>query len=198
MTLLRHGIDLLLGALVLAVLVVGLATFLVPAVDGRLLAIRSGSMEPSIGVGSLAVAIPADPASLKAGDVVSIELTGGTVLTHRIDAVVEQDDRRMFQLKGDANAAADPVLALPDQLIGRVELTVPWLGYLLAMMSIPVGVAALLSTGGLLITGGWLLDDLAEPDDEEDPRGDWARPEEDPLTVTGALALHHEGGPGRR
>lgn len=198
MTLLRHAIDLLLGALVLAVLVVGLAAFLVPAVDGRLLAIRSGSMEPSIGIGALAVVIPADTASLTAGDVVSIELTGGTVLTHRIDAIVEQDDRRMFRLKGDANAAADPVLALPDQLVGRVEVTVPWLGYLLAMMSIPVGVAALLSTGGLLITAGWLLDDLAEPDEDKSSDAAWAQPDEDPSTVAGAFALHHEGGPGRR
>lgn len=146
----------------------------------------------------LAVAIPADTASLEAGDGVSIELTGGTVLTHRIEAIVEQDDRRMFRLKGDANAAADRVLAVPDQIVGRVEVTVPWLGYLLAMMSIPVGVAALLSTGGLLITAGWLLDDLADPDDDESPDADWASPDEDPSTVTGTLALHHEGGPGRR
>ena len=177
MTALRRGIDLVLAALVLAVLAVGLAAFLAPAAGGRLLAIRSGSMTPSLGVGALALVLPAAPAHLTTGDVVTITLSGGAILTHRIDAIVEQDDRRMFRLKGDANAAADPVLVLPDQLVGQVVLTLPLLGYLLAMMSVPIGVASLLSIGGLLVTAGWLLDDLAEPDDVDDeadtPTIDW-------------------------
>ena len=177
MTALRRGIDLVLAALVLAVLAVGLAAFLAPAAGGRLLAIRSGSMTPSLGVGALALVLPAAPAHLTTGDVVTITLSGGAILTHRIDAIVEQDDRRMFRLKGDANAAPDPVLVLPDQLVGQVVLTLPLLGYLLAMMSVPIGVASLLSIGGLLVTAGWLLDDLAEPDDVDDeadtPTIDW-------------------------
>jgi signal peptidase I len=167
MTALRRGLDLVLAALVLAVLVVGLAAVLAPAGGGRVLAIRSGSMAPSMEVGALAVVMPAQAATLGAGDVVTVSLEGGGMLTHRIDGVVEQDDRRMFRLKGDANAAADPVLVVPGQLVGKVVLTVPWLGYLLAMMSVPIGVLALLSIGGLLVTGGWLLDDLADPDDDD-------------------------------
>ena len=177
MTALRRGIDLVLAALVVVVLAVGLTAFLAPAGGGRLLAIHSGSMTPSMDVGSLALVLPAAPASLATGDVVTVTLDGGTILTHRIDAIVEQDDRRMFRLKGDANAAADPVLVLPDQLVGEVVLTLPWLGYLLAMMSVPIGVTALLSIGGLLVTAGWLLDDLTEPDDVDDvthePTIDW-------------------------
>lgn len=182
MILLRRAIDVLLAGLVVSVVLVGVTALLLPAAGGRALAIRSASMAPSIGVGSIAFVLPTEPAGLAVGDVVSVMLTGGTVLTHRIETVVEQDDRRMFRLKGDANPASDPVLVVPGQLVGEVALTLPLLGYLLAMMSVPVGVAALLSTGGTLIAVGWLLDDLSEPDGDDEPRHDW-QPVDDDLAA---------------
>jgi len=160
-TILRRGLDLALAALVAAVVVVGLTAYLTPAVHGLALAIRSGSMEPAIGVGSLVVVMPQDPATLAVGDVVTISLSGGTVLTHRIHQIVQQDDRRMFRLRGDANPTPDPVLATQEQFLGRVVVTIPWLGYLLALMSMPSGIVALLSFGGLLLIAAWLVDDVA-------------------------------------
>ena len=160
-TILRRGLDLALAALVAAVVVVGLTAYLAPAVHGRALAIRSGSMAPAIGVGSLVVVLPQDPATLAVGDVVTIKLDAGTVLTHRIAEVVQQDDRRMFRLRGDANPAPDPVLATQDQLMGRVVVALPVLGFLLALMSMPSGIVALLSFGGLLLMAAWLVDDVA-------------------------------------
>ena len=171
MDILRRGLDLALAALVAAVLLVGLTAYLAPAVGGRALAIRSGSMAPSIGVGSLAVAVSQDPSTLKVGDVVTVRLAGGTLLTHRIDAVVQQDDRRMFRLRGDANQAPDPVLVTQDQLIGRVVLSVPLLGFLLALMSMPAGVLSLVSIGATLLAAGWLIDELSEAENgDERPR----------------------------
>jgi len=175
MTVLRRGLDLALAALVAAVLLVGLTAYLAPAVDGRALAIRSGSMAPAIGVGSLVVAIPQDAATLQVGDVVTVTLTGGTVLTHRIDAVVQQDDRRMFRLRGDANSGPDPALVTQDQLLGRVIVTVPLLGFLLAMMSMPIGVLSLLSIGATLLAAAWVVDELDEADDDERPERRYAR-----------------------
>ena len=160
-TILRRGLDLALAALVAAVVVVGLTAYLTPAVHGLALAIRSGSMAPAIGVGSLVVVLPQDPATLAVGDVVTIKLDAGTVLTHRIAEVVQQDDRRMFRLRGDANPAPDPVLATQDQLMGRVVVALPVLGFLLALMSMPSGIVALLSFGGLLLIAAWLVDDVA-------------------------------------
>jgi signal peptidase I len=180
MTVLRRGLDLALATLAVSVLVVGLTAYLAPAIGGRALAIRSGSMAPAIGVGALVVAVKQDPASLGAGDVVTVDLGSGTILTHRVDEVVQQDDRRMFRLKGDANPAADPVLVTQDRLVGRVVLALPLLGYLLAMMSMPVGVAALVSIGLLLLTGAWLLDDrIAE-------RRAGTRPKSTPSPAPGA------------
>jgi signal peptidase I len=172
-TILRRGLDLALAALVAAVVVVGLTAYLTPAVHGLALAIRSGSMEPAIGVGSLVVVLPQDPATLAVGDVVTIKLDAGTVLTHRIAEVVQQDDRRMFRLRGDANPAPDPVLATQDQLMGRVVVALPVLGFLLALMSMPSGVIALLSVGGLLLSAAWFVDDVAA--EQADRRARWRR-----------------------
>lgn len=176
MTVLRRGLDLALAALVAAVLLVGLTAYLAPAVDGRALAIRSGSMAPAIGIGSLVVAIPQDPATLQVGDVVTVTLARGTVLTHRIEAVVQQDDRRMFRLRGDANPRADPTLVTQEQLLGRVVVMVPLLGFLLAMMSMPIGVLSLLSIGATLLAAAWLVDELDDAkDDDEKPERRYAR-----------------------
>jgi signal peptidase len=168
MSVLRHAIDVALALLVVAVVAIGLAANLAPQAGARLLAIRSGSMQPTMPVGSLILATAADPADLTVGDVVSVTLDGGATLTHRIAAIVEQDDNRMFELKGDANALHDPVLVVPDQVVGRVDLTIPMLGYLLAMLSMPTGIAALLAIGGTLLTAGWLLDELTDVEADED------------------------------
>jgi signal peptidase I len=206
MNVLRRGLDLALAVLVTAVLLVGLTAYLAPAIGGRALAIRSGSMAPAIGVGSLVVAVKQDPATLQVGDVVTVGLSGGAVLTHRIDEVVQQDDRRMFRLRGDANSGADPALVTQDQLLGRVVLTMPLLGFLLALMAMPSGVVALLSTGGILLTAAWLLDDQADTTSHK-PRKRRVRPSVDVLDwslddptdpAAGMLDLGYEAGRGRR
>jgi signal peptidase len=162
MTVFRRGLDLVLVALVVAVVLVGLASYLAPAVGGRALAIRSGSMVPAIGVGSLVIAVPVDPAAVRIGDVVTIGLPSGVILTHRVEEIVQQDDRRMFRLRGDANPSPDPALVTQDQLRGRVDVVIPLLGYLAAMLSSPVGVVALLLIAATLVVAGWFLDDLTE------------------------------------
>ena len=159
MTAIRRVIDLLLLAWLATILVVGLSIHLAPALGGRVLAIRTGSMEPAIPVGSLVVAIAADPARLVEGDVVAISLRAGTIVTHRVDAIVLQDDRRSFRTRGDANDLADPVLIVPDQLVGRIELVLPWLGYVLAMLVTPLGVVAVASIVASLWLAAWLLDE---------------------------------------
>ena len=159
----RRALDVALGLFVLAVVLVALSANLAPHVDARLLAIRSGSMQPSIPVGSVVAVGAIDPDQLAVGDVVTVSLEGGAVLTHRIESIVESDGERRLRLKGDANPVSDPVLVGASAVVGRVEWSLPLLGYLLAMLAMPTGIAALLSMGGALFAAGWLLDDLANP-----------------------------------
>ena len=124
-------------------------------------AIVSGSMEPSIPTGSLVYAKAAQPQTVQPGDVIVFYggAAGDTVITHR---VTENDaQRRQFITKGDANAAED-VSPIPyAHLLGRVERSVPVLGYFLPAVTTLEGKLSLLGVlaAALLLraAGGRLL-----------------------------------------
>ncbi len=169
MTVLRRIFDLLLGALVVLLVALGFAAHLGPSVGLEPYAVRTGSMTPTIPVGSLLVVTDVAAEAVVPGDVVTVRIGAGTTVTHRVAEVVIQDGGRTFRLKGDANEQPDPVLVLPEQVVGRVSVHVPAIGFVLAMLSMPSGIAALLSAGALLLTIAFLLDELeaAEAEDDE-------------------------------
>jgi signal peptidase len=155
-------------AYVLGVLVLAIGAQAAPATGHGLFAVRSGSMSPALAVADLIVAREVDASTVRPGDIVTIEVGHGTTLTHRVVSVTETDDGPMFATRGDANATTDPVAARAEQLRGAVIWQVPLLGYLLAMLAIPSGIAALFSIGATLLTAVWLLDELAASDEEDE------------------------------
>jgi len=121
------------------------ATLLVPAALGyKRYVIVSGSMSGTYDRGSLVFDEEVAVADLEVGDSITYEPPPGTssdeLVTHRI-VWIGRDDRgaRSFRTKGDANASADPwtfTLDKPEQ--ARVAFSVPYVGYLLAALSIPI------------------------------------------------------------
>ena len=81
-------------------------------------------MEPTISTGSITLidlkAIPhvEDIATFQQND---------TVITHRI---VRQINDQKFITKGDANNSDDPTPLYKSQIIGKVILTIPYIGYI--------------------------------------------------------------------
>ena len=71
--------------------------------------VRSGSMSPTIPVGSLVIATRAPAARLGVGDVIVFPRPDrpGTMVVHRIEAVVTTPTGRAFVTKGDANGSPD-------------------------------------------------------------------------------------------
>lgn len=132
-----------------------------PALGHPVYVVGGPSMTPAIGLGDAIILDQVEPTSLAVGDVVSLR-NGPTqaVYTHRIIRVAERDGEIWFETKGDANDSADPAITPASAVIGRVSHVVPEAGYLLALLSIPVGVVFMLATGGLLITLGWCLDGI--------------------------------------
>ena len=115
------------------VLLLATALILVPKIAGGVpLTILSGSMEPNLPVGSLAVVLPVEPDDVRIGDIVSYLPDPGdpTAISHRVVAIdIHGDGSRVFTVKGDANSAADaPVQAY--QIRAKVWYAVPGLGYL--------------------------------------------------------------------
>jgi signal peptidase I len=121
-------------------------------------------MEPTIGLGSAIVIHAVEPAALKVDDIVSMRVgPAQTTFTHRIVAVIDREDGRWIRTKGDANGAPDPTLVPATAVIGRVELVVPFAGYLLAILAVPTGVMFVLGLAATLLAVAWLLESL-EPE----------------------------------
>ena len=151
----RRMLDVMLVALLG---VVGFALVLgriLPLTGRETLVILSGSMSPAIPVGAAVIVEPADPATLKIGDVVAMHVgSNGTQVTHRVARLVQRTDQLWLETKGDANPTADPALTPASALIGRVDLSVPLAGYLLKLLSVPAGLGLVMSLAALLLTAG--------------------------------------------
>src|SRR5262249_14358499 len=123
--------------------------------------IGGGSMTPAIPLGSAVVIGPVAPADLARGDVVSLRISEqNATFTHRIVDVVERPDGVWIRTKGDANPEPDPTLVPASAVIGRVQLAIPLLGYLIALLSQPVGVLFVIGLAATLLAIAWLLETL--------------------------------------
>lgn len=100
----------------------------------ELYAIVSGSMEPTIPVGSVVYAKAISPQEIEAGDIVVFY--GGhasdTVITHRV--VENHVDAQELLTKGDANEGNDMLPISYSNVIGKVEVSIPLLGFLLPLV----------------------------------------------------------------
>ncbi|MBR6834535.1 MAG: signal peptidase I [Oscillospiraceae bacterium] len=116
----------------------------------------SGSMEPTIPVGSLIYSQQTDPALLKTGDVIVFidEARGTTPITHRV--VTNDPSTGTTITKGDANQSEDINPVTYDNVVGKVAAHVPRIGFTVAMFTTVLGkiIAA------LLLLEGWLLNEI--------------------------------------
>jgi signal peptidase len=151
-TLGRGAATLVMGVAVLAAVAAGVLAW----AGYRPQPVLSGSMEPTLPVGSLAVAkaVPAD--TIREGDVITFARPSGQpgTITHRVTHIQTRKGVRFYTTTGDANPSADPwSLRLPDQA-GKHVATVPYAGYVALFIARPevrAGVMALLTL--LLIFG---------------------------------------------
>ena len=104
------------------------------------LVVRSGSMEPSLPTGSLAVArriSSSEVASLNKGDVVVYRslVDPEMLIMHRIVArTANSQGDVQFVTKGDANVAEDSLLLDASRIVGTVSFSVSRAGYLVAAL----------------------------------------------------------------
>jgi signal peptidase len=153
----RRLIDATLVLVVGVVAVVALVSVGGPLIGLRPLIIRGSSMEPTVPRGSLVLAAEETSPAFVAGDVVSFREPNGVVVTHRIVAIEGVGSREILTTRGDANPAADPVGLPVTRVIGRVVVTLPVLGFVAAMLTMPVGLLCIV----LLAAGLFVLAALA-------------------------------------
>ena len=91
-------------------------------------AVISGSMEPTIKVGSVAYAKPTVPEELQEGDIIIFFPDGAaTPVTHRVVENVKAS--REIVTKGDANTDVDLRPVDYDNVQGKIEFSIPYLGF---------------------------------------------------------------------
>jgi signal peptidase I len=116
------------------------AVLLVPAVLGlQRYVIVGGSMSGSIDKGSVAYAKLTPVGQLKAGDIITfVPPTDSQPVTHRILSITRSEQGQLvFRTKGDANTTADPwKITFPQPQQARYVFHVPYVGYVLALLSI--------------------------------------------------------------
>ena len=158
---LRRIVDIGLVILILVV-VFGIALAKgAPLIGRQSIVIGGGSMEPAVGLGAAIVVRPVAAADLAIGDIVSMQVGAArTTFTHRVVDVVDRADGRWIRTKGDANAQPDPTLVPVTDVIGRVELVIPLAGYLITLLSLPMGAMFVIGLAATMLAMAWLLESL--------------------------------------
>lgn len=103
--------------------------------------IQSGSMEPSIMTGDVVITVSAK--EYQTGDIITFVDSENKKTTHRIVALEEKEGATVLVTKGDANRVQDNGQITPDRVLGKVVLTLPRLGFLLAFGKSRKGIALL-------------------------------------------------------
>ena len=131
MTFTRHIVRGTTALLVGVVVLAAIAIVAMLATGHRPQPVLSGSMEPTMPVGSLVIAKAVPAESVEVGDVVTFQnpQNASQTVTHRIAQIRTVSGERRYWTKGDANPRRDPwVLNLPGKVGERVA-TVPYAGY---------------------------------------------------------------------
>ena len=113
----------------------------------RLYVVQSGSMEPTIHTGSMVVVTGA--ASYDTGDIITFGLDSKDQpsTTHRI----AEKKPGQYVTKGDANNTADIREITDSEIIGKVRLAIPWIGFLLAFAKTSVGFVILIVMPAVIV-----------------------------------------------
>lgn len=110
----------------------------------KVLVVQTGSMEPTIPVGSLVITRHASDYQI--GDVVTYKL-GGNFVTHRVVAKTNGT----YQTKGDANNSPDGGLVLPSAIAGKAFISLPYVGKFISFVKTPLGFSLLIVLPALFV-----------------------------------------------
>jgi signal peptidase I len=162
------GLRRLLDGLLLALVAVSLGVLVLgrvlPLTGHPTLVVAGPSMEPTIPIGAAVVLDQVASTDLAVGDVVSLQSgPDRAVFTHRIVRLAESDGGTWLETQGDANATPDPSLTPAAAVIGRIDVAIPFAGFLLTLYSAPSGILFVISLGLVLLLLGVLLEPRAGP-----------------------------------
>lgn len=116
-------------------------------------AVVTGSMEPSIPVGTLAIVAKPTDGLLPQGTIIAFSDPSNTqrIILHRITQVLKSGTIVEYRTKGDNNNAEDLWLVQADQIKGQLRLAVPYLGYVIMWAKQPLGFGVLVGIPAVIV-----------------------------------------------
>lgn len=139
-------------------------------------AVQGTSMEPFLQTGDLVLLHGVNPASLKKGDVIAVEVPKSArsryglpaQVVHRIIAIYHRGGGLVFQTKGDNNPGPDVFQTPAADVVGEMTGKVNGLGYPILFFQSRQGIIFLGAAGGLILI--YLFLGFLDKRKEEDPR----------------------------
>ena len=108
--------------------------------------IISESMVPRINVNDAVVTMRATEADIKVNDIITFiskEIdTKGTPITHRVVGIVYDENKTKvigYRTKGDHNNTQDFAIISPDEVLGKMLIRIPFIGYVQTFLTKPLG-----------------------------------------------------------
>jgi len=153
----RRTVLRILVTVVLIAIVVPFVVYSVPGVVGadHSYVVLSGSMEPTIQTGGVAIVNEQSPSTIERGDIITFVTKGEEVpTTHRVVDVRQTEQGREFVTKGDANDARDSQPVFAQNVIGTLAFSIPYIGYVINFAGTQLGFITLVVLPiGLLVLG---------------------------------------------
>ncbi|MDD3839159.1 MAG: signal peptidase I [Clostridia bacterium] len=110
--------------------------------DYRMYVVKSGSMSPTIRVGSLILVKGVHYNNIKEGDIITYSGKSSEAVTHRVVGI-ENHTGISFTTKGDANDTPDPLQVESNRLLGKVVFCIPYIGRIFDFLKTKIGFVAL-------------------------------------------------------
>lgn len=142
----------ILANILLSLILICIVLLLIPLVPGlnrwyQVVVIQSGSMEPTLPVGSIVLYkpisnyLPEDVVVFAHGDGADIK-----TVVHRITQKRTSSDGSVAYItKGDANTQADGLVVYASAIKGEVFAQIPHVGYVIQFLKSPMGIIGSLS-----------------------------------------------------
>ena len=140
----------------LAAIVVAALSVAALAVGPRVLpyqayTIETGSMTPTLPVGTEVILVKTSASRLKVGDIISFHAPpNGEIVTHRIVRIERDRGKRVFVTKGDANGLPDAWRVPATGEGWRFAYKLQYLGYGIEALKLPLVRFALLALAALV------------------------------------------------
>ena len=105
-----------------------------PSVFGiKTFVIISGSMEPSLKIGDVIIVRKFEEKDLNKDDIISFR-NGEAVITHRINKIIIENGKIKYETKGDNNNITDNSYVRFEDVEGKMEAKIPFLGNIALML----------------------------------------------------------------